>query len=291
MTLAETRRTDAGAKFGEFSMASFNRRILLLALPALAGCSSMQTSAAQAGDVYAGKSVLDAAIEAAGGEAALGKVKELGWTGAAVIKAGGETNEVEMSTVVRPFTYARSTSWPKGKTPVEGRTVQAQFGNAWTVNRVVWTPMPAAEAEHENQQFSLYSVMLLAPLKDAAVKVEETAPGTDGARNLHVEHPDAPPMDLRFDASGKLVRAAYSVRDPKGGAAPIPQVADFSGEMTSNGVKWPKRISITQNGAPYFDLTLATFEARPEISVKPLEHTLETPGQPPQGQPGDENAG
>jgi len=272
-------------------MASFHRRFMLLALPALAGCASVAGSAPAAADVYSGKSVLDAAIQAAGGETALATVKELGWTGAAAINADGKTTEVEMSTVVRPFTYARSTSWPTDKTPVQGRTVQAQFGNAWTVSRVVWTPMPEAEAEYENQQFSLYSVMLLAPLKDAAVKVEETAPGKDGTRNLHVEHPEAPPMDLRFNASGKLVRAAYSVRNPKGGA-PIAQVAEFSGEMTSNGVKWPKRISISQNGAPWMDLQLATFEARPEITVRPLEHTLEVPGQAtPQGRPGDENAG
>ena len=98
-------------------------------------------------------------------------------------------------------------------------------------------------------------------------------------------------MDLTFDGSGKLVRAAYSVRDPKGGATPIAQVAEFSGEVTSNGVKWPKKISIKQNGAAYFDLDIATFEARPDLSVIPLKHTLEQPGQPPQGQPGDENAG
>jgi hypothetical protein len=272
-------------------MASFNRRLLLLALPALAGCASMPGAMSPAADVYAGKSVLDAAIEAAGGQAALSQVKELGWTGSAAVTTDGKTSEVEVATVVRPFTYTRSTSWPKGKTAVEGRTVQTQFGEAWTVDRVVWTPMPDAQAEHETQQDALYGVMLLLPLKDAAAKVEETAAGPNGARNLHVEHSSAPPMDLRFDASGKLVRAAYSVRDPKGGAAPIPQVAEFSGEMTSNGVKWPKRITITQNGAAYFDLTLATFEARPEISVKPLEHTLEVPGQPPQGRPGDENAG
>ncbi len=272
-------------------MANFHRRLLLLALPALAGCASLAASAPAAADVYAGKSVLDAAIEAAGGQAALSQVKELGWTGSATVMAEGKPTEVEMDTVVRPFTYARSTSWPKGKDATAGRTIQAQFGEAWTVNRVVWTPMPDAEAEHENQQFSLYSVMLLAPLKDASVKVEEGAPGPGGARNLHVEHPKAPAMDLRFDASGKLVRAAYSVRDPKGGAAPIPQVAEFSGEIVSNGVKWPKRISVTQNGAPYLDLQLATFEARQSITVRPLPHTLELPGQPPQGEPGDENAG
>jgi hypothetical protein len=270
-------------------MVSFNRRLLLLVFPALAGCASMSGAAPSAADIYAGKSVLDAAIEAAGGQAALSQVKELSWTGSATVTADGKASEVEVATIVRPFTYTRSTSWPKGKTAVEGRTIQTQFGEAWTVDRVVWTPMPDAQAEHQIQQDALYGLMLLAPLKDAAVKVEETAAGPKGARSLRVEHPQAPPTDLTFDATGKLVRAAYSVRDPKGGAAPVPQVAEFSGEIVSNGVKWPKRITITQSGAPHIDLQLATFEARPAFSVKPLEHTLEVPGQ--QGQPGDENAG
>jgi hypothetical protein len=234
--------------------------------------------------------VLDAAIAAAGGEAALKQVKELGWTGSAVINEDGKTAEVEMSTVVRPFTYARSTSWPKGKTPAEGRTIQAQFGSAWTVNRVVWTPMPDAEAEHETQQNALYGVMLLTPLKDVGATVKEAPVGSDGTRAIQVTHPKATPTELEFDTNGKLVRAGFMVRDPKGGAD-IVQTATFSGEIVSNGVKWPKRITIEQNGAPYLDLQLATFEARPEISVKPLEHTLEFPDQPPQGQPGDENAG
>lgn len=276
-------------------MAIFDRRLLLLAFPALAACASMQggSTSAAAVDAYAGKSVLDAAIEAAGGEAALGKAKELDWTGSATVNAEGKTTEIALQTVVRPLTYARITSWPKADGEKAARTIQAEFGRAWTVNRVVWTPMSEAEAENENQQVSLYGVMTLVPLKEAGVKVEETAPGKDGTRNLHVEHPKAPPMDLRFDASGKLVRAAYSVRDPKGGAAPIPQVVEFSGEVTSNGVKWPKRITIKQNDAPYFDLDIATFEARADYSVIPLKHTLEQPGQPParQGQPGDDNAG
>jgi hypothetical protein len=276
-------------------MAIFDRRLLLLAFPALAACASMQggSTPAASADVFAGKSVLDAAIEAAGGEAALRKVKELDWTGSATVNADGKTTQIELQTIVRPMNYARITSWPKADGEKAARTIQAEFGKAWTVNRVTWTPMPEAEAVHENQQISLYGVMTLVPLKDAAAKVQETAPGKDGTRNLHVEYPKAPPMDLTFDTSGKLIRAAYSVRDPKGGAAPIPQVVDFSGEVTSNGVKWPKKISIKQNGAAYFDLDIATFEARPDFSVIPLKHTLEQPGQPSgrQGQPGDENAG
>ncbi len=272
-------------------MASFDRRLLLLALPALAACASMEGGTAAA-DPYAGKSVLDAAIEAAGGETALAQVKELDWTGSAVVNADGKTTEIELQTIVRPFTYGRTTSWPRAEGEKAARTIQAEFGRAWTVNRVTWTPMSEAAGTHENQQYALFGVMTLVPLKEAGVKVEETARGEDGVRNLHVEHPKAPPMDLSFDKSGKLVRAAYSVTDPAGGAAPLAMVAEFSGEIDSNGVKWPKKISIKQNDKPYFDLDIATFEARPNISVVPLTHTLEQPGQQQrQGQPGDENAG
>jgi hypothetical protein len=275
-------------------MAIFDRRIVMLALPALAACASMEGAPAASAapvDVYAGKSVLDAAIEAAGGQAALAKAKELDWTGTATVTAEGKTTEMQVQTIVRPLTYARVTSWPKAEGEKAARTVQAEFGNAWTVNRVTWTPMTPAAAKHENEQVSLYGVMTLVPLKDASAKVEETAPGKDGVRNLHVEHPKAPAMDLSFDKSGKLIRAAYDVTDPKGGAAPLKQVAEFSGEVTSNGVKWPKHISIKQNDQPYLEVEIATFEARPDFSVIPLKHTLEQPGQAPQGRPGDENAG
>ena len=275
-------------------MAIFDRRLLLLAFPALAACASMQGGSTQAAavDAYAGKSVLDAAIEAAGGEAALGKVKELDWSGTATVTAEGKTTEIELQTIVRPLTYARTTSWPKAEGEKAARTLQVEFGHAWTVNRVTWTPMKEAEAEHENQQYALYGLMLLTPLKDGSATVKEAPVGSDGTRAIQVTHPKAAPTELEFDASGKLVRAGFTVRNPKGGAD-IVQIVKFSGEIVSNGVKWPKRITIEQNGAPYFDLTIASFEARSDVSVTPLKHTLEQPGQGPgrQGQPGDENAG
>jgi mono/diheme cytochrome c family protein len=266
-------------------MSAFKLRLLAMALPLLGACAgtppgdmpvkptASSVAPAAAADVYAGKSVLDAAIQAAGGEAALKNAHELDWSGTASVTAAGKTTEVELQTIVRPFTYGRSTTWPTGK-PREAKTIQMDFGKAWSVSRVTWTPMPEAQEASEVQQFSLYGVMVLQTLKGPGVKVSETAPGADGTRNLHVEHPKAPAMDLRFDKSAKLIRAAYSVRDPAGGPTPIPQVAEFSGEIVSNGVKWPKTISIKQNGAPYFDLQIAKFESRTSDSVIPIQHTL-----------------
>jgi len=258
--------------------------IALLAASSLGMLGACATTAAGAGgtaaatakaDVYAGKSVLDAAIDAAGGQAALTKAKELDWSGQATINAGGKTTEVQLQTIVRPFTFGRTTSWPKDQTEKQAKTIQMDFGKAWSVNRVTWTPMPTAQEKHEIQQYALYGVMMLSTLKDPSVKVTETAPGKDGTRNLHVESPKAPPTDLRFDASGKLVHASNSVVDPEGKGPDIKQEIDFSGEIVSNGVKWPQKISIKQNGAAYFDLSIDKFEARGDNSVTPLVHTLE----------------
>jgi hypothetical protein len=76
------------------------------------------------------------------------------------------------------------------------------------------------------------------------------------------------------------------VRDPKGGAD-IKETVTFSGEIVSNGVKWPKRITIQQNGAPFYDLEIATFEALSTPKPRPLVHTLDDGQTPPQDRPSD----
>ena len=271
-------------------MTFFNRGLMAAAaLAALGACATAPQEAAStaAPGVYAGKSVLDAAIEAAGGQAALAQVKEIEWTGTATVNAGGKTSVLEVMTVVRPHAnWARSTSWAKADGPKKAKTLQAEQGKAWRVDSVTWTPLPEAQSVHENQQFGLYKLMLLAPLKDAGAKVSDGAVGVDGGRTIKAQLEGGVPAELGFDASGKLVSAAMSVRDAAGGPD-VAETVKFSGEIVSNGVKWPKRITIEQNGAPYFDLEIATFEANTTIKPRPLQHTLDDGQTPPQDRPAD----
>ncbi|HOZ26848.1 MAG TPA: hypothetical protein PLH23_10335 [Hyphomonadaceae bacterium] len=271
-------------------MTFFNRGLMAAAaLAALGACATAPQEAAStaAPGVYAGKSVLDAAIEAAGGLAALAQVKEIEWTGTATVNAGGKTSVLEVMTVVRPHAnWARSTSWAKADGPKKAKTLQAEQGKAWRVDVVTWTPLPEAQAVHENQQFGLYKLMLLAPLKEAGATVTEDPVGADGTRAIKTALPGGPAGELEFDAAAKLVRAGMVVRNPAGGPD-IVETVKFSGEIVSNGVKWPKRITIEQNGAPYFDLEIATFEANTTIKPRPLQHTLDDGQTPPQDRPAD----
>ncbi len=248
------------------------------AFAALGACTTMEASgpgatAQAASGAYAGKSVLDAAIEAAGGEAALSKVQELYWTGAAKVTTPDKVIELGDATVVRPFLNARFSSWPTADGPKKARTIQVEQGKAWDVNKTTWTPMPEPQAKNENEQMGLYSFMLLTPLKSADATVSEAPAAKDGTRAIKATY-HGQTIELAFDASAKLVRASGTVTDPKGGAD-IVQVATFSGEVVSNGVKWPQRIAFTQNGAPFFEVEITKFEASPTKVIRPLEQSLQ----------------
>lgn len=259
---------------------AFSRTWLIsaAALAALGACTTLEASspgatAEAASGVYAGKSVLDAAIEAAGGEAALSQVQEVYWTGTAKLTAADKVTELGVATIVRPFLNARFSSWPVADGPKKARTIQVEQGKAWDVNKVTWTPMPEPQAKNENQQMGLYSFMLLAPLKSADATVKEQPAGADGSRAIQATY-KGQAFELEFNASGKLIRAGGTVADPKGGAD-IVQVATFSGEVISNGVKWPQHITITQNSAPFFEIDITKFEALPQKTVRPMEQSLQ----------------
>lgn len=258
----------------------FKHALMASALVALGACAtSADTSAADAG-IFADKSTLDAAIDAAGGEAALTAVKELEWTGKATVTADGKATEVNVLTVVRPqINWFRTTTWTDAQGPKKAKTLQAEMGKSWDVSVVTWNPQSEAQGVHDNQQFSLYKLMLLSSLKEAGATVSEGAT-TAGVRTIKAQLAGGVPAELGFDTTGKLVSASYAVRDPKGGAD-LAQTVKFAGEVVSNGVKWPKRITIQQNGQPYYDLEIATFDALSTLKPRPLQHTLDDGQQPP----------
>lgn len=271
----------------------FSRNWLMsaAALVALGACTTAapgESSSAQATTgAFAGKSTLEAAIDAAGGETALGAVKELYWTGTAKVTAPDKVVDLNVATLVRPFQNARYTSWLKGEEAKTSRTIQVEQGKGWVINRVTWLPMPAPQAQNENEQMWLYSLMLLAPLKSGDVTLADLPAAADGTRVVKATY-QGKAFELAFDANAKLVRASNAVTDAKGGAD-IAQVATFSGEVTSNGVKWPRRISITQNGAPFYEVDIATFEALPQRTVRPMEQSMQY--EPEKVVPGAADAG
>jgi hypothetical protein len=206
-------------------------------------------------------SLLDAGIAAAGGHEALSNVAVLKWTGEATVHAGDRTIELgvqtRMSATVPPG--VRSDSWLRDQGPGTRRTLDLGPHFGFMVRDDKRTQMPAPMLAHERLQYATYTVMLLAPLQSERVALERR-PDVDGLRVLHAELPGAAPADLYFDAGGRVMRLENVVPDADDGKRRIAQRFDFSGTIESRGVRWPQAIRIAQDGKPFFELRLSTFE-------------------------------
>ena len=268
-----------------------NSRIWLASAAILAALGACTTADAPPADSMvaqpSGPNALEFAMEAAGGKAALAKVQEVFFSGDAKVTVDGKTAEQTTAVLVRPFSFYRVTSWAKGAEPKTAKTTQAELGKAWDVTRVTWQPMPEAGANFENEQLALFSTMLLAPLSAEGVVVTEMPVANTGTRAFQVQRPGAKAVEIALDGSGKLVSATYSGTDPKTGAA-VTETATFSGEVTSNGVKWPRHIKIARDGSAWYEVEITTFEALPNKTVRPLAQAMQYDSSAP---PSDDDAG
>jgi hypothetical protein len=225
---------------------SMDRRTVVAALPLLGLAAAARPDA---------RELLDRAIAAAGGREALLAARVLRWTGNATVHAGGRSIAIGVDTRVEPFVRARATSWPLDQGRDASRAIVLEPADAWLERRALRLPIPDRMLRHERQQFAIYGLMRL---------VDLTGPGVALTREgdaLRVRHPQAPPTLLRFDSAGRLIGAENQVGSPDGDT-PLRQLFRFEGRMPGP-IAWPRRIRIEQNGASFFDLTLASFSASP----------------------------
>lgn len=122
--------------------------------------------------------------------------------------------------------------------------------------------MPVAMLRHERQQFAIYGLMQIAIASRALV--------VGGWSD------EAPRAAFAFDAQGRLVEARDEVADPAGGTGKIAQVFRFSNHRDVDGMAWPTRIEILQDGQPYMSLDLDKVEA----GILPTIMPTCTPGRP-----------
>lgn len=183
-------------------------------------------------------------------------LRTLMWSGTAEVYPPGRTLKLGVETSLTPFTSAQSATWllDQGKESLRGLVISPTEG--WIVRGTNREPMPALMLKHERQQYAVYGQMQLA-LLDASKGVP-----SDGRIVIAGDGVTSVDTEFMFDAQGHLTHARNTVDDPETPGALIAQEFTFSGEVRSNGLIWPKRISILHAGAPYFMLEINHFEAR-----------------------------
>jgi hypothetical protein len=238
------------------TLSGFNRCVAALGLLLLAACAQQPArSIASPGDASA---LLDRAIDYAGGQHALTEARLLSWSGSATLHAGKRQIQIVVQTLVLPFDRAYSDSWPANEGPQATRRMEIMPDGGWMVRNGQRQPMDVAMATHERLQYAVYGLMRLVTLRDPGATIALLPADRDGRPGLRVTHPQATPAELRFDADGRL--AMLSNRVPAAdGHGELAQVFRFEGHIESRGVVWPNRITIEQEGQPYFELFLEDF--------------------------------
>jgi len=207
--------------------------------------------------------LLNDAIVAAGGGDALTKAKRLRWSGDADVHAGGRDIALAVRSDIVPLGKVRSETWLRETGPSTLRVLEMDGRNGWTTRDRKREPMPEAMARNEYAQFGTYALMRLVTLREPVAEIHLLPERTNGLRGLRARYPGLPEATLWFDDTNRLAALTNAVPSVDGNGAVV-QRFEFSGTIESNAVRWPKQIRILQNGSPFFELRLQSFEALPE---------------------------
>ena len=207
-----------------------------------------------------GGKLLDDAIAAAGGNDALTKARHLRWTGEADVHAGGRDIALAVRSDIEPLGKVRSETWLRETGPSTLRVLEMDGRNGWTTRDGKREPMPAGMARNEYSQFGTYALMRLVTLREPKAEIHLLPERVEGMRGLQARYPGLPEATLWFDDASRLAALTNTVASADGNGV-IQQRFEFSGTIESNGVRWPKQIRILQDGKPFFELRLQTFEA------------------------------
>jgi hypothetical protein len=198
------------------------------------------------------KTIVERAIKARGGEDALKRAMVLEWRGRGRAYAGDRTVVIDGRWIVEPPDRAVVATWEADKGPSSTRRLILLGPEGWTERDGARTPMPVDMLADERDRFYLYSLLRVLPLRDPGTRLTATGP-----RTLRVEREGRPTVDMFFDGTGWLDRLRVERRDPGAGTAVVEEVT-FAGEIAAGGVRWPRRINVSRDGTPFFDLDITT---------------------------------
>jgi hypothetical protein len=210
------------------------------------------------------EAIVDRAIEQAGGTAALERARALVWEGDATVHAGGRTVPIAGRWAVQPPDSAVVATYETSRGPASTRRLIVSGARGWFERNGELTPMPPSVLANERDEFYLYSIIRLVPLRARAVRLTPIEPDTLGQRGLRASQLGRPDVELYVDDSGRLAHLRARVTDALTGN---PATQDFwlSGTVEAEGVRWPRTLRLTQDGVTYFDLEIRTLQVLPKL--------------------------
>jgi hypothetical protein len=210
------------------------------------------------------QAIVTRAIEQAGGRTALARARALVWTGNASVHSGDRTISLGGRWAVQPPDTAVVATYETSRGPLSTRRLIVSGTRGWFERDGQLTPMPPTVLANEREQFYLYSVMRLVPLREPGVQLMRIPPDSLGQNGVRATQAGRPQVDLYFDGTGRLARIRAQVTNPMHGHT-VTEDVWLAGVVEADGVRWPRSIRLTLDGKPYFELQIRTLRVLPRL--------------------------
>jgi hypothetical protein len=165
---------------------------------------------------------------------------------------------------VQPPDSAVVATYAVARGPATTRALVLAGPRGWTVAEGRFTPLPPNLLANERDAFYLYAVLRLVPLRERGVTLAPAPRDSLGQRGVRVTRAGRPTVDVHVDSTGRVSHLRTTVTDASTGA-PTREDVWLDGEIEAGGVRWPRTLRFTLEGAPYFDLTLRTLRAEARL--------------------------
>jgi hypothetical protein len=208
--------------------------------------------------------LLDRAIAASGGEAALRRSPALLWQATALVRSEGHKIAVEGRWALQPPDRAVIATWEALRGEAATRRLIVAGSKGWLERDGKRTPLSAAELAFERDQLYIYSLLRLLPLRDRGVKLTAIPPDNQGRPGLRVVRSGRPEVDLYFGADDRPERLRLRITDPATGR-PVEEEIWLAGVLAAEGIRWPQQVRITWNGTLYSAMSLVALTPRAKL--------------------------
>jgi hypothetical protein len=210
------------------------------------------------------RALVERALREIGGAKRVQRYAALTWRGRAVVHLPDGRVELQGQWRLLPPDRARVETQDLQGTSASLRRLIIDGPRGWGEAQGHPSPLPRELVAHERDQFYLYHLMRLAPLLEPGFTLTALGRGADSLQGVRVTHAGRPDVSLFFDDKARLARLESRVTDP-GSGNEMGQVATTSGVIEGAGLRWPRRIEMTWDGKPYFDVELLEFLPLPGL--------------------------
>ena len=217
------------------------------------------------------RALVERALREIGGARRVQKYAALTWRGRATVHMPDRALELQGQWRLLPPDRARVETQDLEGTSASLRRMIIDGDRGWGEVQGHPSPLPRELVAHERAQFYLYHLMRLAPLLAPEFTLTALGRGADSLRGIRVTRAGRPDVSLFFDDEARLSRMELRITDPASGNE-VQEVVKLSGVMEAAGLRWPRRLELTWDGNPYFDLELLEFqplETLPDSVFKP----------------------